>query len=599
MIAETSLPGSVDDGFLSLEGGQDSGRDPSLLPATVAAYAQNTQFRGGMPSPRPGVDKLAITYADGDVQTAFETGLFQGAGSFVSFSGQSYLVLSISGQLYSIPLSNQQATQLDFPTGDLGNSSIRNKAWFEQADRYLIVQDGSSAAAIWDGATLRRATRDEVPTGGPMAYGLGRLWVGIGRNFVGGDIIYGDPAFGTANVLRFTENTVINEGGAFSVPWQSGDVTGLSFAAKTDTASGDGSLMVFTANGVFEFDAPTDRTVWRDMQQPVQRFSLLKNGSESHESITQVNGDLFFRSVDGIRSFYFARRDWNTWANTPVSREVEPIMQKDDKPLLFWSSAINFNNRYICTASPIMTARGVLHRSQVALDFDLVSGINGKLPPAWDGKWILKSDRIFRLISLQNDDGVRAFAIGLDEDDVISVWEISKDSWFDNTNEPIEWQLDGKSYSFENPLELKQLKNLEIWLNDLSGPFTADAYYRPDQRHCWSPWARMTGTFSTCQSSPKRETSLGCFPSRFSGPQNRTRISFGEAPVDPNAACGGNLEPSNIGYEFQPRLKLSGHARIRRMRITADKSFENEFGAIQSNCTTVPLTGCETCTQNG
>jgi hypothetical protein len=426
-----------------------------------------------------------------------------------------------------------------------------------------------------------------------MAYGLGRLWVGRGRDFVGGDIIYGDPAFGTANVLRFTDNDVIAEGGAFTVPWQSGEVTGLSFSAKTDTASGEGSLMVFTANGVFEFDAPTDRTQWQNLQQPIQRFALLRNGAESHESITQVNGDLFFRSTDGIRSFYFARRDWNTWANTPVSREVEPIMSHDDRGLLYWSSSINFDNRLITTTNPVATERGVVWRSCVALDFDLVSTIKQKVPPAWDGKWVL-TDRVLQLVTVQNIDGVRAFVIGLDDNDYIGIWEISRDEWTDDGAD-IQWELVTKSYQFDLPLTLKMLKSAEMWMSELSGNVAIDAFYKSDVKGCWSPWARWSQNFDVCKSVPNRAT--GCLPTLFSKPPVKTRVALPEPEVDPTTVCGSLPYPSTNGYEFQVRLKMTGHLKMRKLRVLADERFENEFGEIDPDCDTTNLVQneCEAC----
>jgi hypothetical protein len=584
MITETAIPEGKQDGFLSCEGGVDSGRDPSLLPANMMAEATNATFRGGIPKPRPGVSRINLAYENSAVEALFSGGLFQGAGGYVALDGSLYINLSISGEIISIPLGSSTitATKLSLGTGVNDNSPVLRKAWFVQADQYQIIQDGQSKPIIWDGAGVRRAYRNEVPTGGPMAYGLGRLWVGRGRDFIGGDIIYGDPAFGTANVLRFTDNDVIAEGGAFTVPWQSGDVTGLSFSAKTDTASGEGSLMVFTANGVFEFDAPTDRTQWQNLQQPIQRFALLRNGAESHESITQVNGDLFFRSTDGIRSFYFARRDWNTWANTPVSREVEPIM-----------SSINFDNRLITTTNPVATERGVVWRSCVALDFDLVSTIKEKVPPAWDGKWVL-TDRVLQLVTVQNIDGVRAFAIGLDEDDYIGIWEITRDEWTDDGSD-IEWELVTKSYQFDLPLTLKMLKSAEMWMSELSGNVAIDAFYKSDVKGCWSPWARWAQNFAVCKSVPNRAT--GCLPTLFSKPPVKTRVALPEPEVDPTTVCGSLPYPSTNGYEFQVKLKLTGHLKMRKLRVLADERFENEFGEIDPDCDTTNLVQneCEAC----
>ena len=110
-----------------------------------------------------------------------------------------------------------------------------------------------------------------------MAYGKGRLWVASGSEYYGGDLVYGDPAYGRDSVIRFTENTFINEGGAFAV--SSGPITGLAFAANLDTSLGDGDLLVFTPTATYAFNAPVDRDIWKDLNYPIQRFALLNFGS--------------------------------------------------------------------------------------------------------------------------------------------------------------------------------------------------------------------------------------------------------------------------------------------------------------------------------
>ena len=232
-------------------------------------------------------------------------------------------------------------------------------------------------------------------------------------------------------------------------------------------------------------------------------------------------------------------------------------------------------------------------RSSVALDFDLVSGMANKLPPAWDGKWIL-TDRILQILTIQNIDGPRCFIIGFDETDTISIWELTKNDWFDD-GEEIQWEISTKSYPFENPLALKLLKSTEMWMSELGGNVSVDSYYKADTRECWSPWGRWEQSFGTCKSVPNRAT--GCKPTLFNRPPVKTRVAFPEPPIDDNYPCDGQVYPSNNGYEFQVKLKLTGHAKLRRLRVFADERFENEFGSIQNNCDTTTLvqTECENC----
>ena len=117
-------------------------------------------------------------------------------------------------------------------------SPTADHVFFQQAENWLVVQDQQSPPYLYNGGSLRRATGEEVPIGGPMAYGKGRLWVANGSEYYGGDLVYGDPAYGRDSVIRFTENTFLNEGGAFAV--SNGPITGLAFGANLDTSLGLG-----------------------------------------------------------------------------------------------------------------------------------------------------------------------------------------------------------------------------------------------------------------------------------------------------------------------------------------------------------------------
>jgi hypothetical protein len=469
------------------------------------------------------------------------------------------------------------------------NSPVLPKAWFCQAEEFLIIQDNQSRPLIYDGATTRRAADDEVPTGGPMAYGIGRLWVARGREYFGGDLVWSDPSLGTASLLKFTENDFLNEGGAFMVPWQTGRITALNFTAQPDTVTGEGSLMVFTRSGIFEFAAPVDRTIWKDMEQPLQRFSLLNFGATSHESVSQVNGDLFFRAEDGIRSFFFARRDFNTWGNTPQSREVEPVMDRDDQALLFWASAITFDNRFMATAEPVWTDTGVEHRRLVALDFDLISGIRAKVPPAWDGEWV-PSERILQLVTVQQDIGRRAFVIARDEVGKLGIWEfLSKETGDDS--EPPEWSLETKSFQFGAPLDRKRLTTVELWIDDVEGAYNINAFWRSDNKGCWVPWARFTGFGSGCLTTPATNGNGSCPPPRMPVAQSRNRIGL---PIAPDRMDQLNCEPFRDGYEFQLRLECTGHFVIKKARLVAELLSQEVYGRISDDCEALPE-DCQTC----
>jgi hypothetical protein len=363
------------DGFTSLERGMDSGRAPSLLPRNQAAYMENLTVRGGFPMPRPGFRKMAL---EGDYLEATAR-KFQGAIFYDRGSGQ--LVVQAGGYHYRIGLTGNIATITDI-TND-PNPSVLEKAFMVQAEQYVIIQDGQSLPVIYDGATCRRALGDEVPIGsGPMAYGMGRLWVADGSEYLAGDIVGG-----ATGVLKFTENTYLSEGGRFSIPLQSGQITSMQFTAAPNTALGQGELLVATPDSVFSCQVPTDRTIWKDLTYPTQTILLITNGSQSQESMTVVNSDVFVRSKDGIRSIIQAVRNFRELGNVPVSREMERILPFDSDRLQKYTSAIVFDNRFLMTAAPRPLTNGCYFENIVALDFDLISSMGERSPAAYDGVW--------------------------------------------------------------------------------------------------------------------------------------------------------------------------------------------------------------------
>lgn len=570
------------DGSLSFEGGVDGGRAPVMLGDNQVAYAINATFRGGYPKQRPKVRRLSYTVS-GAITTAWASARFQGAGGYRDLGGAGHVVASIGGKSYRLPLDEKTPAIVDMVGSDtsVANNPNNERVWFCQAENYLIDQDGRGRARIWDGNRYYRSAVDQIPIGTRMAYGIGRLWVANGSSYYGGDLVESDPSLGKESVLHFTENTFLSEGGAFSVPISSGGITALAFTSKQDTVSGEGSLMVFTRVGVFEFDAPIDRTVWADLQQPIQRFSLINFGATSQEATINVNGDLFFRAEDGIRSFYFARRDFGTWGNTPISREVGQIIDGDASGLLKHASAVNFSNRAIFTANPKVGARGVSHERLVALDFDLISGMRGKLPPAWEGEWSFDFD-IYQILTVDTALGRRCIVVASDDTDTFAFYELLQDSV--TGDEVVSWGVDTKGYTFQLPMRKKQVQTFESWLSGVSDAVNMDVWFKRNDAGCWSPWARYAASAPSCAAPACSVPSLT---------QNTTRSRVG-LPLAPANVDSSECDYTRDGYDFQFRVRFNGDATLRRFRVTSVALDERESPTFTNNCTTLTAT-CETC----
>lgn len=585
----------VVDGFLTAEGGVDSGFAPSMIGVNQLAWAVNTTVRGGFPKSRPGWLERPLVFPDPDpdgIEALFSTGLFQGAGSFINDDGVAFSAVSISGRIFLVNLQTYEVSEITIP-GDQ-NQADRPRAWFQQAERYLIVQNGINRAFLYEGTTSRRSTRDEVPIGGPMAYGKGRLWVANGSEYVGGDLVWSDPTYGRDSVIRFTENVFLNGGGAFAV--QNGPITGLAFAANLDTSLGDGDLLVFTPTSTYAFSAPIDREVWQDLEYPIQRFALLNFGATNHDAITPVNGDLFFRAQDGVRSLIYARRDFEMWGNTPISRQIHRALDYDTDQLLGYASACTFNNRMLMTTQPQqLTGRGVYHRGLVVLDFDLVSGMGPKFPPAWEGVWT--GLRILRIQNVLVDRRERCFIWHVNASGVFKLFEVTKDAPFDYTTEaadpldrdvPIQWVYETRSVTFNRPTEIKRLDGADQWYDQVMGNLSVTVRYRPNESSCWSTW----GTFTDCAEYRNCAPGDPCQEVSYYKPSVRARVSLPQPPqqVDPQT---GRM--TNYGHEFQMRYEITGKARMKRVAMVAQRIPEAQFGDFSAfTCATAADVDCQT-----
>jgi hypothetical protein len=574
---------AVYDGYLSFEGGVDSGFAPALIQPNELAWAVNTTCRGGWPTHRPGLKRLAVTELQG---------FFQGAGTYVSDTGQN-IALSVSGRIYLINLNTASYTVSDI-TPAAPNPNNRPHAWFIQAANYLIVQDGQSAPILYNGISSRRSVlnnpgANEVPVGTAMAYGKGRLWVANGNLYYGSNLSWSDPVLKEDSIILFTDNDLIRNGGGFSVP--QGEITGMAFGANIDTALGDGDLLVFTPSSIFAFDAPVDRTTWATLEYPLQRFALLDYGSVNQEGIVTVNGDLFFRAMDGVRSFVYARRDFvNEWGNTPISRQVQRGLMYDNFNRLYATSSVNFDNRFLMTQQPIYTDYGIYHRGLVALDFHNVSGMGRKIPPAWEGVWT--GLRILQIITCIVDDVERCYILALNGDNFIELWELTRGNRFDfDTDDiPIHWMYETRTMTFGAPQDLKKLMTGDIWYQGLAGEMTAALSYRNDSSECWQDWCTWTdcAKYRDCEPPPEGE----CQTIRYFRQQTRTRIGFPQPQDTPDPQ---NNTQHRLGYQFQLRFEFSGHFTTQLIRVVAHNLSEQTYGDLtKAACATPVVVPCQT-----
>lgn len=583
-------PKRVSDGFLQLSAGVDQGRAPNIIGVNQVAFAINTTFRGGWPLPRPGLKKCPLTFASEEEETAFKTSLFQTAAPYREGNLASGISMQ-GGRIFQTHISDFSVQDISIkwepdPVGNPGvfetdyNPANRQTAWAIQAENYWILQDGQSKPFIYNGASARRATEIEIPVGNQMVYYMGRIGVAKGREYVFGDIVYGPSGSPSLNyrdsILKFTENTFLAEGGAFAVPMDAGEIVGLKPIANLNTALGQGPLVVFTDSGVFATVLPQDRFTWKTTTQPLQTMIQLETGGIAQDLLVNVNEDLYYRTDDGIQSLAYAVRNSGQPGNTPISNEVRDILAADAGAFLPFGSGVNFDDRMLMTVSPALSrGHGVYHRGLVVLDFDLVTGMQSKMPPAWEGMWT--GLNFLKLFRVRHDKVKRCFAYVLNADNEIELWEITKDAKFDNNgtdDSRISWSFDSRSMDFGSKFDSNQLFAGDMFIDQVNGQVDIDLDYRPDGYPCWIDWDNWSECAKVSMCADDFTGACVTLPNYQA--QYRPYHQMVQ-PADSFDPITKKLH--RIGYEMQFRMNMVGYCRVKQGRFNAYQVEQKPFGS--------------------
>jgi len=416
----------------------------------------------------------------------------------------------------------------------------------------------------------------QLPPGRIGVYVLNRNAMSLpdARNFIESDAVggsSGNPPDYRDAVLNITENNYLAGGGRFPVPGSAGEITAMRPTAILDTQMGQGPLQVFTPTKIFSVNVPVERQNWQDVTNPILTEPLITNGAKGQDSTQLANGDIIFRSIDGLRSEILGRRDFTTWGNTPISFEMDPIFNLDDPGLLRFGSAVVFDNRRLDTVGPISHQQGVYWTGLVALNFDPVSSLRGKAPSIFDGLWT--GLNILKLVLGQFNDVERCFAFVLNTSQAtpgIELWELLKEGIADDRDGemiPIEWQFRSASLRFgqtdPRKRDLLQLQDGEIQISELVGRVDFQAGFFPDQWPCPVPWFN----WSECQTVAD--------PQNPAKPGFRPRMGMGEPPGGP---CDeDNNRPLRQFYSMQYELTVRGHAVFLGARFKAFNVPEQEY----------------------
>lgn len=513
-----------------------------------------------------------------------------------------YLLLSIGGHILQVPCSPAADTDLSAAFA-LVNPAAERQAFFCQAEQFAIIQAGDyltnplpTLPLFWTGAALVRSNGiagrpippggppyDQIPAAGPMCYYMGRLWYALDwRTYAAGDIVQG--AAGTAglgfrdSVLCVTENPLAIGGDGFVVPNNAGSIRAIATNGAIDTTTGQGSLYIFTTKAVYSLIVPVTRNDWiaagatvvnrGPNAVPLQTVVQLTNGAVGDRSVVAVNGDLFYQSLEpGIRSLITAIRYFTTWGNTPISGNLERLLNYQDRALMRFSTGIAWNNRLLMGMRPIETEAGVAHQAVVALDFLPVASFGKKLPPCWEGHW--EGLDVLQLFTGFFGGLERAFAVVVSRNDgSIQLWELTDyERWDYNTNgkDRTTMVIEFPAYNFGDPFQMKKLVTAELWLDKILGTVDFRMEYRPDADVCWYHWHDWQRcSQADCNDDP---VNMGCYPVEPYRESHRTTMTL---PKPPMQCSKPSNRPANQGYQFQCRLTIKGWCRVRGMLLHAE-----------------------------
>jgi hypothetical protein len=301
---------------------------------------------------------------------------------------------------------------------------------------------------------------------------------------------------------------------------------------------------------------------------PFVTVAQINYGSVSDRCIVQASGDLFYQTLEpAVRSLALAIRNFGSWGNTAISTEERRAIELNDRSLMKASTGILFNNRLYQSVLPYETPVGIAHKGVMSLDFDLITTMAEKLPPAWEG--MLEGVSILQMNEADFGGLQRAFAWVVSAvNGNIELWEITLGDKRDNGDNRIQMMIETPSYTWGNAFALKRLESLEIWYDRLFGALEVEVFFRPDQHPCWIPWH----AFKDCSArdcTEDIESSAGCsgtYPNQAYCEQFRATQML---PAPPSTCLQQSGRPANQAYQFQIKILSKGSWRIRGLLLHA------------------------------
>ena len=387
--------------------GVNSVRNAWGLPEDQFKWGVNTSIRGGIVQTRPG-QAMRLSLPKGNFQgglvfnankvftaatsttlnniiTNTAQTIYNYDGSANSATELSYVVFCVDGNVYFSPFPlTQPNSWVDYQlTGIQMDPNVKQVHFcvatqsasvstggnitVTPSHRVVIIQDGISSPAYWDGSDTIGGQSAAIPTGTWMAYSGNRLWVAAGNIVLASDL---------GNPLSWLER-------------QSGVSRGDFSFARPITAlvdyigqNNDTKLYVFSDRTTYSIASGVlDRAQWTAVQNFVT--TLYPNiGCIAGNSIAFQAGMMWWYSQGGLISADVAASAY--LSSQVLYKDVEMARAKRYMaPNYTGICAVAFEN-YLLYSIPYMET---LNSATMVLDYAPASEWNQSRSPAWAGVW--------------------------------------------------------------------------------------------------------------------------------------------------------------------------------------------------------------------
>lgn len=556
-----------------LVAGMDSFTQPMALEDTEIVTAMNLVNRGGYYKTRPGTRIMAnLPGANA-----------QGGAFFIPTNGTPAYMAAVDGKVYVSVSPFREFIQLEgiqfnplsrfvtFTSCEQSTDYTSEGELFflDTPKTVMIMQDGVTRAAYWDGVTaahidpspssvadVTEPGKDGTKIGLWSAWSNNRLWVSRGNQIFASDI---------GNPLKFTESIYLNEARAF---YLSSNCTGI-----IETPDRDGILAFTERDGTLLQSSIQDRTLWLTTAN-FQKTILPASGCVAPRSLINQYGLTWWFSATGLQNLNSAlnqnitsKLDFQDQEMTASKQNIFPDMA---------GIASGFYGNYMMVSVP---SGEPYNRHTWVLDQAPYERNANAWPSYWTG-WR----------PLQWSKGIiggreRVFFISRDYDNTNRVWEAFLP---DNTDNgcAITCMLQTKQHNSGN-LFRKRFRYAKAFLSEIIGTVDLRWWVIPENG---SPYDIGAKRIEATAGQVYDDQHYGGFAPNdhvFRPNKPQTRVIFSEDDPDTESDCTTcdvtRDAIDSVDFAFGLMFVWSGNMALTGYQIYATKDYEPDVGKCEEN----------------